>query len=290
MIKFVNAKINLGLNIVRKREDGYHDLETVFYPVGLHNGHPENPTPFCDIIEITFSDGLKDNFIMAGRQIDCPIEKNLAVKALRLYRRRLEDKCGMVLKPVELRLEKHLPDGAGLGGGSADASFVLSMLNELTNSALSKKELLALARELGADCPFFIENSPMFATGIGEIMTPILLPLDGWWALIVKPNVYVSTRDAFSGVVPRQPDFDLRNLDSLPVVKWKNLIVNDFETSVFSLHPELAAIKEALYDGGAIYASMSGSGSSLYGLFNSETAALECRGRFGHLHAYLCKL
>ncbi|MDE6637020.1 MAG: 4-(cytidine 5'-diphospho)-2-C-methyl-D-erythritol kinase, partial [Muribaculaceae bacterium] len=173
MVKFINAKLNLGLNIVRKREDGYHDLETVFYPIGVHNGTPENPEPFCDILEIIPSE--KTEFVFTGREVDCPLEKNLVYKAWKIFKDNYPE-----LKDYKIHLEKHLPDGAGLGGGSADASGVLLMLNELSGNPFKNEELLEMALCLGADCPFFILNRPCYAEGVGEILEPIDLDLSGW--------------------------------------------------------------------------------------------------------------
>lgn len=274
MLRFVNAKLNLGLSITHRRPDGYHDLETVFLPVGLFNGTPENPEPFCDLLEITPLPSEGDGnacfkYFFSGRAIDCPPEKNLVIRAANAFRSRVREKHGEGYPCAGFRVElvKNLPDGAGLGGGSADASFVLTTLNRLCDSPLTHGELMEAALSLGADCPFFIDNRPAFARGVGERLEPISLDLSGWWALIVKPDVYVSTREAFAGVTPRPARFDLRALPDLPVVEWRGHIFNDFEESIFPQHPELARIKEWLYEHGAAYASMSGSGSSLFGLF-----------------------
>ena len=284
MIKFVNAKINLGLNIIRKREDGYHDLETVFYPVGLESGMPQQPEPFDDILEITTNrsqlSGCRFQFM--GCRIDCPPNKNLVVRAatsfLQAYSEREDDleKLGM----FEIILDKHLPDGAGLGGGSADAAFTLSTLNEVTGEKLSQKILYELAEKIGADCPFFLYNKPAFAEGKGEILTPLDINLKDKFILIVKPGVYISTKEAFSGVIPKKPKFDLRFLPHLPLEEWKDNVVNDFEESIFPLHPQLADIKESLYGFGGIYASMSGSGSSIYAIFNDKEKAGEAKRVF----------
>lgn len=284
MIKFVNAKINLGLNIVRRREDGYHDLETVFYPVGIESGMPQQPEAFDDILEITNDPGKPSGcrFQLMGRKLLCSPEKNLVVKATTLFLKSYFDRydnlddAGM----WNITLDKHLPDGAGLGGGSADAAFTLLTLNELTGERFSSRELAAMAAKLGADCPFFIYNRPCFAEGIGDVLTESEVDLSGRWLLIVKPEVHVSTKEAFSGITPREPGFDLRLLPALPLERWRGMVVNDFEESIFPLHPELAAIKEEFYAGGAVYASMSGSGSSIYGIYDSEEAAKAQRDRF----------
>ena len=277
MIKFVNAKINIGLNIVSKREDGYHELETIFYPVGLECGLPHQPDPFDDVMEVTYDGGEVSGcrFQFVGRRIDCPPKKNLVVKAASEFLGKYNANYGDLGKygMFEITLDKHLPDGAGLGGGSADASFTLQMLNETTGNRFSKDELKIMALKLGADCPFFLENTPCFATGIGEKLTPVELNLKEYTILIVKPDIHISTADAFAGITPHKPDFDLRFLPYLPIEEWKNKVVNDFETTVFAKYPELGDIKNKLYDSGAIYASMSGSGSSIYGIYKDSAIA-----------------
>lgn len=277
MIKFVNAKINIGLNVVEKRPDGYHNLETVFYPVGLECGLPHQPDPFDDILEVAYDGGEVSGcrFQFVGRRIDCPPKKNLVVRAASEFLGKYNTRCDDLMRygMFEITLDKHLPDGAGLGGGSADASFTLEMLNDVTGNKFTKEELGEMALKLGADCPFFLENRPCFAEGIGEKLKPIDLNLSGYTILIVKPDIHVSTADAFSGITPGKPDFDLRFLPYLPIDEWKNKVVNDFEKTVFARHPELKAIKENLYESGAVYASMSGSGSAIYGIFKETDAA-----------------
>lgn len=266
MIYFVNAKLNLGLNIVRRRPDGYHDLETVFIPVGLSNGLPGNPTPFCDILEVT--EAGVDEYLFEGKGIECAPADNLVCRAVEFFR----NATGNTV-PVRIMLEKHLPQGAGLGGGSADASFTLRALNELCGKPLDRAGLERLALKLGADCPVFIRNVAVYAEGVGEEFYDIENPLAGMWAVIVKPDVFVSTREAFAGVKPHESDIDLREAVKRPISEWKGLITNDFEASVFPQHPVLADIKEAFYARGAEYASMSGSGSSLYGIYSSREDA-----------------
>lgn len=281
MIRFVNAKINIGLNVVEKRQDGYHNLETVFYPVGLECGLPHQPEPFDDILEVSYDESSEISgcrFQFVGRPIGCDPKKNLVVKAasniLGKYNERFEDlyKFGM----FEITLDKHLPDGAGLGGGSADAAFTLEMLNEVLGNKFSKEELLKMALQLGADCPFFLFNRPCYASGVGEELQPIDLDLKGYKILIVKPDVSVSTADAFAGIKPEKSDFDLHFLPFLKIDEWKKYVKNDFEKTVFAKYPELKKIKEGLYDSGALYASMSGSGSAIYGIYeNFEDADKE---------------
>ncbi len=286
MVTFVNAKLNIGLNIIRKREDGYHLLETIFYPVGIHNGTPENPEPFCDILEaVPRRDDKKVNsYKWLGRPIDCPPEKNLVYRAA-------EEISRLTGRYFDIYLEKHLPDGAGLGGGSADASFTLKTLNSLADSRLSNEELSEIALGLGADCPFFIENSPAFGEGIGEILSPVAAKLKGMWALIVKPPIYVSTREAFAGITPHQPAHSVREIyENMPIEEWRHVMINDFESSLFPKYPLLAQIKKRMYDAGALYAQMSGSGSALFALFPTREAVKESRKAFSDLPTYICLL
>ena len=284
MIKFVNAKINIGLNVVARREDGYHDIETVFFPVGIESGMPQQPEPFDDILEVNMERNRPSGcrFQLMGRRLDCDPQKNLVVKATTMFLHAYFDKKGMddTIGLFNVILDKHLPDGAGLGGGSADASFTLMSLNEMLDEPFSQRELAVMARKLGADCPFFLLNTPAFAEGIGEELSPVDIDLKGNWLLLVKPPVSVSTKEAFAGIMPRKPDFDLRFLHYLPLDQWKGKVVNDFEATIFPLHPELAEVKESFYLRGAVYASMSGSGSALYGIFSEEDKAREAYDAF----------
>lgn len=283
MIRFVNAKLNLGLNIVRKRPDGYHELETLFYPVGKYNGTSENPEPFCDILEITPS--KKTEFVFSGRKVDCPLEKNLVYRAWSLFKESYHD-----MSEWRIHLEKHLPDGAGLGGGSADASAVLCVLNELCGSPFDDAQLAAMALKLGADCPFFIYNRPCYAEGVGEKLVPTDVDLSGWWCLLVKPDVSISTKEAFAGVTPRQPELSLKEIIKLNPEKWQGRMVNDFEGSLFPNHPVLKDIKDNLLGMGAVFSSMSGSGSTVFGLFQSKEEAEETQKAFAEHYVSLCKL
>lgn len=287
MIQFVNAKINIGLQIVARRPDGYHDLNTIFYPVGRLNGTPECPQPFCDILEITCSE--RDSFVVGGLHVDCPPEKNLVCRALALFRSELGNES---TPGFAITLEKHIPDGAGLGGGSADASFTLRMLNDLCGAPFTDCELAAMALRLGADCPVFIANRPAFGEGVGEKLSPVEERLGGMWCVVVKPPVYVSTREAFAGITPRRPEVDLRTAYARPIEEWRDLITNDFEISIAANHPEILRVKERLYADGAIYASMSGSGSSLYGLFRDSRTAEEAAAdsAFADCYVALCRL
>lgn len=259
MIYFPNAKINLGLNIVSKRPDGYHNLETIFYPLGIKDG-----------LEIIKKEGLeKDVFILHGIQIAGSLDDNLVMKALRLMREHY------TFPFLEVHLLKKIPFGAGIGGGSADAAFMLKLVNDMFDLGASKEQLAQFAVRLGADCPFFIYNTPMYAEGIGEKLQEVELSLDGYRLVLVKPDIFVSTKDAFSKVKPKTPKQNLKDIIKLPVEDWKQYMVNDFEESVFALHPQVEAIKNKLYALGAVYASMSGSGSSLYAIFKDVSVNLQ---------------
>ncbi|MDE6010655.1 MAG: 4-(cytidine 5'-diphospho)-2-C-methyl-D-erythritol kinase [Muribaculaceae bacterium] len=300
MIEFVNAKINIGLNVTGRRPDGYHLLETCFYPVGKHNGTPRNPEPFCDVMELTMTSpgnpaiaGINEiegiGYFFSGNTIDCPPEKNLVVRAGSLFAREYRQLEGCPLSqdgkiPV-IRLEKHIPDGAGLGGGSADATFTLRLLNDRFGRPFSDIRLERMAVGLGADCPVFVRNIPVFAEGIGEIFSPVTshavteLGNGTYWLALVKPDLHISTREAFAGLTPAPPAIPLREALKQPVEAWRGTVTNDFETSLFPLYPELGRLKEALYAHGALYASMTGSGAALYGIFTScrkASGALEC--------------
>lgn len=290
MIWFVNAKINIGLRVTGKRPDGYHNLETLFYPVGIYAGTAENTEMFGDILEITPEAEPGFRFETRGRVVDCPVDKNLVYKAAKLY----FDEMASPGFGARIVLEKHLPDGAGLGGGSADAAFTLKGLSAL--DALADDATLARqALRLGADCPFFIYNRPMYAEGIGELLEPAPgVDLSGCWITIIKPRIYISTKEAFAGIHCRPSETDLRELAGRPLEDYRSVAVNDFEASVFPAHPELPAIKRRLYDMGAKYASMSGSGSSIYGIFTDRELAATARHEFmndGTIEAsYLLKM
>ena len=256
MITFPNAKINLGLNITEKRPDGYHNLETVFYPIPL-----EDALEVCPRKE---GEG-KYSLTQSGMAIEGDADRNLVVRAYKL----LDEAYG--LPPTDIYLYKRIPSGAGLGGGSADAAFMLKLLNEAHNLRLTDEQLEEYAARLGADCAFFIRNRPTYAEGIGNIFSPIELSLTGWQLLLVKPDIFVSTRDAFARIRPHHPQRNLKEIISQPVESWKGCMVNDFEESVFPQFPIIGDIKTELYRLGAVYASMSGSGSSVYGLFAPGT-------------------
>lgn len=249
MISYPNAKLNIGLDILRRREDGYHDIDTLMVPCfGLR-----------DVLEIVPSSALEMH--LYGIPLDGNGGDNLCMKAYRL----LWDRYG--LPPVEIHLYKGIPSGAGLGGGSADAAFTLRMLNEMFALRLPDATLAELAAQLGSDCPFFICNRPMLCRGRGEIMTEFGSLPEGLRFEVEIPPVHVSTREAYAGVSPAVPEIPLEELLRLPVPEWRGKVRNAFEDSVFPAHPEIAAAKEAMYSRGALYASMSGSGSSVFGIF-----------------------
>lgn len=252
MICFPNAKINLGLNIVSKRADGYHNIETVFYPI-----------PVKDALEAVAAPTL--TFSQTGIALDAPAEKNLVMKAYRLM------ETVAPIPPLEIHLLKAIPFGAGLGGGSADAACMLKLIDELAGLGLGETTLEKLAARIGADCPFFIRNRPVFATGTGNLFEPVDVSLSGYHLCLVKPDVAVSTPEAYARVTPAVPALSLKEIVRMPLSCWKEAMVNDFEASVFPRFPEIRRLKEKLYEAGALYASMSGSGSSVFGLFAEAT-------------------
>ena len=254
MLLFPNAKINLGLNVVERRPDGYHNIETVFYPIGI-----------SDVLEIEPSETCTDySFSTSGIPLSGDPEENLIVKAYRLLRSQYQ------FPAIDISLCKQIPFGAGLGGGSADAACMLKGLNELFELKITKRKLESLAAKLGADCPVFIKNKPVFATGIGNVFTPIKFSLRGYFLVLIKPDIHVSTPEAYSLVVPQKPEMSLLEIIQKPLPEWKIFMKNDFEKSVFANHPVIENVKFKLYDLGAVYASMSGSGSSVFGIFESE--------------------
>lgn len=248
MIVFPNAKINIGLNVVSKRDDGYHNLETIFYPVKL-----------ADALELAESE--KTELSITGISMVGEKHENLILKAYRLL------KDDFNLPPVRFHLHKVIPFGAGLGGGSSDAAFTLKMLNEYFSLNLNSTKLKKYAAQIGADCPFFIDNKPAFATGIGDQLNPVDIDLSEYKMLLVKPPFSVSTPEAYKNIIPSPATFNLDEISSIPIEKWKDIIKNDFEKSVFPSYPEIEKIKKSLYKMGALYSSMSGSGSSVFGIF-----------------------
>jgi 4-diphosphocytidyl-2-C-methyl-D-erythritol kinase len=258
MILFPNCKINLGLNVISKRPDGYHNLETVFYPVPLH-----------DALEIIPAGDGSSEFHSSGLEIPGDDRQNLCVRAFRMLQAEYK------LPEVKMHLHKVIPMGAGLGGGSSDGAFTLKLLNGLFDLQLTDDRLREFAGQLGSDCPFFIENMPVLATGRGNRFSPCTIDLKGYRMVIVKPGVHVATADAYALLTPSEPVNPLAKVISQPVETWKGCLVNDFERTVFENHPVIGEIRKKLYDAGAVYASMSGSGSAVYGLFAGITGMEE---------------
>lgn len=256
MIVYPNAKINIGLNVVEKRPDGYHNLETVFYPIAL-----QDALEIKEIVENVPPCGYR--LKVMGTVLDGSPDDNLVIRAYKLLRDDYH------LPPVSIGLYKHVPTGAGLGGGSSDAAYTIKTLNERFSLGMTVEKMEEYCAQLGADCAFFVQNKPVFATGIGNIFQPIEMDLKNKHLVLVKPDIFVSTKDAYAKVNVHHPEKSLPEILSQPIETWKDTVVNDFEASVFPKYPEIAAIKDLMYDLGAIYASMSGSGSSVFGIFNA---------------------
>ncbi len=256
MVHFPNGKINIGLQITGKRPDGYHDLQTIFYPINIK-----------DIVEIISSpyDGNEITFSSSGLTVDGETTNNLCIKAYQLIK-----KDYPYLPPIKLHLHKNIPMGAGLGGGSADGAFTLKLLNEKFDLNLSANKLIEYALTLGSDCPFFICNTPSYATGRGELLHPISLNLAEYSILIVNPNIHINTAWAFKELTLKVPSIELAQAIKEPILNWKEFITNDFEEPVFKSYPAISELKNYLYHNGAIYASMSGSGSTVFGIFENN--------------------
>jgi 4-diphosphocytidyl-2-C-methyl-D-erythritol kinase len=252
VISFPNCKINLGLNITGKRPDGYHDLETVFFPIAIK-----------DVLEIITSD--KTEISLSGNEIDVKPEENICLKAYQLLKKDFPE-----LPAIKIHLHKAIPSGAGLGGGSADASFILKILNDKYRLNLSTNQLINYATQLGSDCPFFIINKPCLATGRGEILEEIKIDLSAYKILIVNPGIHINTGWAFTQLTPALPVKSIKEIIRQSVSTWKDELKNDFEEPVFKHYPEVRSIKETLYNNGAVYAAMSGSGSTVFGLIEKE--------------------
>lgn len=252
MIFFPNAKINLGLNILKKRDDGFHDIETLMIPVSL-----------CDSLEFIKSEDF--SFTSSGIVLDVNSDNNLCTKAYELLKKTYP------LPPVSIHLHKAIPTGAGLGGGSADAAFLLNSLNNYFNLNISNKDLKNFSATLGSDCPFFIDNKPCMAYGRGEILETFDIDLTKYKIVVIHPSIHVNTAWAYKNSTPESNRRALKSLlDSTPITNWKNIIRNDFETVVFSVYPEIKDLKDKMYHLGAIYASMTGSGSAVYGIFENN--------------------
>jgi 4-diphosphocytidyl-2-C-methyl-D-erythritol kinase len=251
MVSFPPCKINLGLNVIRKRPDGYHDISTCFYPVQWN-----------DMLEIIPSHVM--SFTTSGNAIPGNDQENLCLKAYRLLSEEFR------ITPVKIHLHKAIPIGGGLGGGSSDAAFALTMLNEIFELKLDQIALTALASKIGSDCAFFIQEGVMMGSGRGELLTPCKASLKNKFLVLVKPDIHVSTSEAYAGVKPRQPQNDIQKIiERIPPENWKDVLKNDFERSVFDKYPVIGEVKRRLYDAGALYASMSGSGAAVYGIFSS---------------------
>ena len=271
MITHPIAKINLGLNVVEKRPDGYHNLETVFYPVRIYDA--------IEVFEMAadFPSEVDCDLKITNIHIDGDEQRNLVVRAYQLLRQDFPQ-----LPRIHVHLHKGIPTQAGMGGGSSDCGYMLTLLNRQFDLGLSNEQLIGYAARLGADCSFFILNKPCYAEGIGEKLQPISLDLSGWYLAIVRPDIPVSTKEAFSLITPQHPEKNCRDVVMQPVETWRDVLTNDFEKSVFALYPKIGQIKQRLYDLGAVYAAMSGSGSSLFGLFRSPVLLdeFEAEGTF----------
>jgi 4-diphosphocytidyl-2-C-methyl-D-erythritol kinase len=266
VIVFPNCKINLGLRIVRKREDGFHDLETLFYPIYLHDG--------LEIVEAE-----RDAFSTTGINIDTETGSNICIKASNLL------KSDFPFIPViKMHLHKTIPIGAGLGGGSADGAFTLLLLNKKFNLGLSEKDLISYALQLGSDCPFFLINKPCFATGRGEKLEPVVVDLSAYKIILVNPLIHINTGWAFTQLKPARTTVSVKEIIQHPVSNWKEALINDFEMPVFENHPQIAAIKDHLYNIGAVFAAMSGSGSTVFGIFAKDASP-----QFSFPHHYYIK-
>jgi 4-diphosphocytidyl-2-C-methyl-D-erythritol kinase len=273
MIAFPNAKINLGLYIIEKRTDGFHNIETIFVPI----------PKLCDILEILPmpNQTREMEFSQSGIVVDGDKTENLCVKAFNILKKHV------AIPKVFIHLHKQIPMGAGLGGGSADGAFTLNLLNEMASNPLPKKELEKLALELGSDCPFFLTNKPCFGGGRGEIIEPIDIKIENFFIVLVNPGIHVHTGNAYLQSKPQPAPFNLKTLENFPVEKWEKLVSNDFEKVVFPVHPELKRIKEKLYELGAVYSSMSGSGSSVFGIFRKPPST---EGHFQGMFVHVSKL
>jgi 4-diphosphocytidyl-2-C-methyl-D-erythritol kinase len=264
MILFPNAKINLGLQILERRIDGYHNLETVFIPIGL-----------SDILEFVKSKGNNTTITLSGLKFDGNQDENIVFRAWQLMHKKFK------ISPVNIYLHKVIPVSAGLGGGSADAAFMLTGLNDYFKCGASIADLEDIASQLGSDCSFFIRNKAAIGTGRGELLERIDLSLVGYRILIVNPGIFISTREAYAKAIPFKNDDSLKYLISRPVSDWQRLVINDFEKSVFNIHPEIEKIKNELIKAGSVYAAMSGSGSTVYGIFDQNFNLDLVAARFG---------
>jgi len=265
MVSFPNAKINLGLNVTRKRDDGFHDIETVFYPVAC-----------CDALEVIAAPNQDQPYIFtsSGLKVDGNATDNLCIKAYQLLKKDFPS-----LPAVQIHLHKVIPMGAGLGGGSADAAFMLKLLDQKFKLQIDKEKLESYALQLGSDCPFFLTNKPCYATGRGELLEPVAVDLSSYSIVLINPGIHVNTGLAFSQLTPALPDHSLKEIILEPVTAWKDRVKNDFEKAVFAMHPAIGEVKDFLYEKSAVYASMSGSGSTVFGIFEKNTAPVSFPGK-----------
>lgn len=263
MITFPIAKINLGLNVVERREDGYHNLETVFYPVPIRDALEVH------VMDEAFPSAVDCDLKVSNIQIEGDEQRNLVVRAYQLLKEDFP-----TLPRLHAHLWKGIPTQAGMGGGSSDCAYMIILLNNMFGLGMTDNQMMQYAARLGADCAYFIKSTPCYAEGIGEQLQPVTLDLAGWYIGVVRPDIPVPTKEAFSRIRPHRPQKNCREIVAQPVETWRQELVNDFEESVFALHPEIGSIKERLYAMGATYAAMSGSGSALFGLFQEEPQQL----------------
>lgn len=256
MLVFSNCKINLGLNVINKRLDGFHNLKTVFYPIN-----------WLDALEVIEDDRSKNgfNFSQSGLTIDVPIENNLIYKAWQVINNKTK------IPPIKVNLVKRIPMGAGLGGGSSNAAYFITLINSKFDLGFSSDEMIQLSAQIGSDCAFFINNKPVFAEGKGDVLSSININLNQYYILLVFPNIYCNTKDAFNNLNYKTPTIELKTIiEKMPIGEWKNNLINDFEQSIFLKHPKIKELKELFYSEGAVYSSMSGSGSCVFGIFDQE--------------------
>jgi 4-diphosphocytidyl-2-C-methyl-D-erythritol kinase len=250
MVVFPFCKVNIGLSVVERRNDGYHNIESLFYPVDL-----------TDILEVVESDDGKNHFVMTGLSLDGDPSQNLCVKAYDQLSKEF------LIPPVRIHLHKNIPAGAGLGGGSSDAAFMLRCINELFDLEVSKEDLFLHAMQIGSDCGFFMQDSPAIVKGRGESLSPLNISLSNYKIVIIKPDIHIKTANAYAGIVPGKSEYPIAGIISRPVSEWQGNLINDFEQNILKNHPKINDIKTKLQNAGALFVSMTGSGSAVYGIF-----------------------